>query len=289
MSSKASVGLGTLEGCGDGEFESMLVVGSLDGVELGSPLTKEEGNALGACDSRRVRFNEGVDDGSLLGEALLLPSEEGRELGMTDGSDDGVSDTILDGGSIDGKELGLSQKEEVGDTLGTCDSPIVGFNDGAEDGSLLGEALLLPSEDGRELGKFDGSTDGESETIFDEGSFEVTELGFPLTDDKGDALGSCESPAVRFKDGVEEGPLLGDALSSKASVGLGTLEGCGDGESDSLDGVELGPPLTEEEGNTLGACDSRGVGFNEFSTSKYRIEVDVATKAARGHSTTNSG
>ena len=127
MSSKASVGLGTLEGCGDGEFESMLVVGSLDGVELGSPLTEGEGNTLGTCDSRGVGFNERVDDGSLLGEALLLPSEEGRELGMTDGSDDGVSDTILDGGSIDGKELGLSLKEEVGDTLRTCDSPIVGF------------------------------------------------------------------------------------------------------------------------------------------------------------------
>ena len=66
---------------------------------------------------------------------------------MTDGSDDGVSDTILDVGSIDGKELGFSLKEEVGDALGTCDSPTVGFNDGAEDGSLLGEALLLPSED----------------------------------------------------------------------------------------------------------------------------------------------
>ena len=40
---------------------------------------------------------------------------------------------------------------------------------------------MLPSEDGRELGKFDGSTDGESETIFDVGSFEGAELGFPLT------------------------------------------------------------------------------------------------------------
>ena len=56
-------------------------------------------------------------------------------------------------------------------------------NDDAEDGSLLGEALLLPSEDGRELGKFDGSTDGESETIFDVGSFVGAELGFPLTDE----------------------------------------------------------------------------------------------------------
>ena len=48
---------------------------------------------------------------------------------------------------------------------------------------MLGEALLLPSEDGRELGKFDGSTDGESETIFDVGSFVGAELGFPLTDE----------------------------------------------------------------------------------------------------------
>ena len=48
---------------------------------------------------------------------------------------------------------------------------------------MLGEALLLPSEDGRELGKFDGSTDGESETIFGVGSFEGAELGFPLTDE----------------------------------------------------------------------------------------------------------
>ena len=48
---------------------------------------------------------------------------------------------------------------------------------------MLGEALLLPSEDGRELGKFDGSTDGESATIFDVGSFEGAELGFPLTDE----------------------------------------------------------------------------------------------------------
>ena len=65
------------------------------------------------------------------------------------------------------------------------------------------------------------------------GSFEGAELGYPLTDEVGDALGSCESPTIWFKDGVEEGPLLGDALSSKASVGLGTLEGCSrDGESD---------------------------------------------------------
>ena len=46
---------------------------------------------------------------------------------------------------------------------------------------MLGEALLLPSEDGRKLGKFVGSTDGESETIFDVESFEGAELGFPLT------------------------------------------------------------------------------------------------------------
>ena len=70
-------------------------------------------------------------------------------------------------------------------------------------------------------------------------------------------LGSCQSPAVGFKDGVEKGPLLGVALSSKTGVGLGTLEGCGDGEADSvlvvgsLEGVELGPQLTEEEGETL--------------------------------------
>ena len=82
-------------------------------------------------------------------------------------------------------------------------------------------------------------------------------------------LGSCQSPAVGFKDGVEKGPLLGDALSSKTGVGLGTLEGCGDGESDSVlvvgspEGVELGPQLTEEEGETLGTCDSRAVGSNE--------------------------
>ena len=71
-------------------------------------------------------------------------------------------------------------------------------------------------------------------------------------------LGSCQSPAVGFKDGVEEDQLLGDALSSKTSVGLGTLEGCGDGESDSVlvvEGVELGPQLTEEEVETLGTCD----------------------------------
>ena len=48
---------------------------------------------------------------------------------MTDGSDDGVSDTILDVGSVDAKELELSLKEEVGNALGTCDSPTVGFND----------------------------------------------------------------------------------------------------------------------------------------------------------------
>ena len=69
---------------------------------------------------------------------------------------------------VDGKELGLSLKEEVGDTLGTYDSPTVGFNDGAEGGSLLGEALLLPSEDGRELGKTNSSTDDVSGTIFDQ-------------------------------------------------------------------------------------------------------------------------
>ena len=67
---------------------------------------------------------------------------------------------------------------------------------------------------------------------------------------------------------VEKGPLLGDALSFKGSVGLGTLEGCRDGESDSmlvqgsLDGVDLGPPLTEAEGDTLGTCDSRAIKFN---------------------------
>ena len=154
LSSKASVGLGTLEGCRDGESDSMLVVGSLDGAELGPPLREEEGDTLGTCDSRAVGFKEGVDDGSLLGVALLLPSEEGRELGMTDGSDDGVSDAILDVGSVDGKELGFPLTDEVGVALGTCDSPTVGFDEGAGDGSLLGAALLLPSEDGRELGEF---------------------------------------------------------------------------------------------------------------------------------------
>ena len=156
---------------------------SLDGVELGFPLIEEEGDTLGTCDSGAAGFNEGVHDGSLLGEALLLPSEEGRELGMTDGSDDGVTDTILDVGSIDGgKELGFSLKEEVG----VCDSPSVRFNDGAEDGWLLGEALLLPSEDGGELGKTDGCNDGES---FDVGSFEGAELEFLLTDKEGDGTG----------------------------------------------------------------------------------------------------
>ena len=92
---------------------------------------------------------------------------------------------------------------------------------------------MLPSEDGRKLGKFVGSTDGESETIFDVESFEGAELG---TWDSG---------------------------------GLGTLEGCGDGEADSvlvvgsLEGVELGSQLTEEEGETLGTCDCRVVGSIE--------------------------
>ena len=49
MSSKASVGLGTLEGCRDGESDSMLVVGSLDGVvELGP----EDGRELGKFNGR---------------------------------------------------------------------------------------------------------------------------------------------------------------------------------------------------------------------------------------------
>ena len=78
-------------------------------------------------------------------------------------------------------------------------SPTVRFNDGAEDGSLLGEALLLPSEDRRELGETDGSNIGESETMFDVLSFEGTELGFSLKDEEGDALGSCESPRLGSK------------------------------------------------------------------------------------------
>ena len=82
-------------------------------------------------------------------------------------------------------------------------------------------------------------------------------------------MGSCESPAVGFKDGAEDDQRLGDALSSKTSGGLGTPEGCGDGESDSvlvvgsLEGAQLGPQLTEEEGETLGTCDCRVVGSIE--------------------------
>ena len=113
---------------------------------MGPPQIEKEGDTLGTCDSHAVRFNQVVDNGSLQGEALLLPSAEGRELGMTDGSDDSVSEMILDVRSIDGKQLGLSLKEEVGDALRTCDSPTVGFIDSAEGGLLLGEELLLPSK-----------------------------------------------------------------------------------------------------------------------------------------------
>ncbi len=89
--------------------------------------------------------NEGIKDGSLEGSALLDGDKLSSLLGCEEGNDDGIKEGI-DDGSLLGSDDGI----EEGSDVGFVD------NDGINDGSLEGSALL----EGNKLGSLLGCEEG---------------------------------------------------------------------------------------------------------------------------------
>jgi hypothetical protein len=240
-------------------------------------------DTLGTTDGRTLGFRDGAGDN-------IRFDGESEPLGASDGGVLGELVVVVGPNEIDGnKVLGTAVFVvgfRVGGPLGAADrrrsgdGRALGFLDGDEDGTRLGDAEFVVG-DAEELGPSDGARLGE---VLVDGSNEMfgALLGMTLSDGNADELGTADGPTSGCFDGADDndGTLLGrrdgtevgfrDGSFEAAPEGAMEFEGTCDGAREgrlvgvSVNVVGPGVSLTDD---TVGSEDGRVDGEADFDGS----------------------
>ena len=212
-------------------------------------------------------------------DGLLEVSNEGFDVGVTEGSSDGDNESCnvgVEEGSLDGcaddTKLGGLEGNTDGSTLGWSDDTSDGISDGIDDGSTLGwsdgtsDGISDGIDDGNTLGIVDISFEGEKLVFLDGDKVNV-----PVGNEEGNWLGSfktvtCVGAVLRSLDGIieeyfmlvvaKEGSFVWYFISEDGSTKTDIIDGelifWMEGISDlCVDGTELGLIFTHMLGTAV--------------------------------------